>query len=372
MKGHHTSRAGWAVAAALAVTACVPSRDDAAECSAPASNGAVLRDARIVVEGGGRVDWSASRGLAYDRRGEDGCYDVWTARPDGAAQACLTCSMAVFPGHNVGQPAWSPDGRFLVVQVESGGHTRNHCSTATHPGAGVWNDLWVIHMDTQEATLLLDVTTLGARGSLHPHFSSDGAQLSFSLMFEGAHVVDSARTAGVWKLAVGTLTASGNTLQLDGIRQFQPGADVFYENHGFSPDGQRLIFTSNLTGDEAVTSSDIHTLLVATGVVDQHLTTTFYNEHAHYAPDGTRIMWMSNRCNPWGGTDYWLMAPDGTLLRRVTRFNDPDSHQHQHIKTLGADFAWSPDGRQAVVHTNQGSLAPFGPSKEDLWLLTLE
>ena len=35
------------------------------------------------------------------------------------------------------------------------------------------------------------------------------------------------------------------TPHLSNIKEFIPGDSVFYENHGFSPDGKNLLITSN-------------------------------------------------------------------------------------------------------------------------------
>jgi len=40
-------------------------------------------------------------------------------------------------------------------------------------------------------------------------------------------------------------------------RKFEPGIPAFYENHGFSPDGSRLLFSSNLAsaGRQSLTTT---------------------------------------------------------------------------------------------------------------------
>jgi Tol biopolymer transport system component len=70
----------------------------------------------ILSEDGGRVDWCAANDhIFYDSK-----YDMWVMEPDGSNRACLTSGE--FPGRYVGQPACSPDGQYILFQVEKEDH----------------------------------------------------------------------------------------------------------------------------------------------------------------------------------------------------------------------------------------------------------
>src|SRR5688500_7646941 len=75
-------------------------------------------------ESGGRVDWSwTSNLIAFDRLGDDGYYGVYTMKPDGSNETCLTCEKAgIIPGKHKGNPAWHPSGDYLVFQAEKDVH----------------------------------------------------------------------------------------------------------------------------------------------------------------------------------------------------------------------------------------------------------
>ena len=305
-----------------------------------------------LTEEGGRLDISPDgTTITYDKKGSDGYYDVWTMSLDGENQTCLTCDYPALPTRNVGQPAWHPSGSYLVVQAEKQVHHEGIASgLAASPGAGYYNDLWIIEVGSDRAWLLHEVPEGIDYGILHPHFSSDGTKLSWSQAFRDIEINDPAKIAGSWELKVADVMIDDEgVVSLANIQTFLPGADVIYENHGFSPDGEKLIFTSNMVADEPVTSSDIYTLEIATGKLTA-LTDSGYNEHAQYSPDGRKIVWMSTNGNlapeevsEIGYTDWWVMNADGSEKQRLTYFNQ-EGHPHFVVwGTVAADYAWLPD-----------------------------
>ena len=307
---------------------------------------------KTLTEEGGRLDISPDGTIiAYDKRGSDGYYDVWTMSLDGENQTCLTCDYPILPTRNVGLPAWHPSGSYLVVQVEKQVHQEGIASgLAASPGAGYYNDLWIIEVGTDKAWLVHEVPEGKDHGILHPHFSSDGTKLSWSQAFRDIEVNDPAKIAGSWELKVAdVMIDDAGIVSLANIQTFQPGAEVIYENHGFSPDGEKLIFTSNMVADVPVTSADIYTLEIATGTLTA-LTNSGYNEHAQYSPDGSKIVWMSTNGNippedvsEIGYTDWWIMNADGSEKQRLTYFNQ-EGHPHFVVwGTVAADYAWMPD-----------------------------
>ncbi len=75
------------------------------------------RVTEVIVARGGRVDWcKTSNIIAHSRYGRDGYYDVWIMRPDASGVKCITCNNPRIPQLHNGQPAWHPDGRYIVFQ----------------------------------------------------------------------------------------------------------------------------------------------------------------------------------------------------------------------------------------------------------------
>ncbi len=314
-----------------------------AETAAPATPAAapgLVARIRTLKEGGSRLDWVDDK-IAFDMLGPDGVFNIYVMRADGSNVKCLTCGHSDLPRRNIGQPAWHPAGRYLVFQAEKGQHRKLRFGHVTTPGAGVLNDLWALDTQTNRATLSREVQDAPGQGTLHPHFSSDGSMLSWSEMKEKGGL-SRKQQLGYWQLMAADFRVEGDRPRLSNVRAYEPGGTAFYENHGFSPDGSRLIFTSNFEGRRRA-DYDIYTVDLRTRQRTR-LTHEDYNEHAQYSPDGRHIVWMTNRGNPKGGTDYWIMNADGSNKRRLTHFNVEGHPDYAGRKISVADFAWKPDG----------------------------
>jgi Tol biopolymer transport system component len=141
------------------------------------------------------------------------------------------------------------------------------------------------------------------------------------------------------------------------VRDYRAQGDAFYEGGGFSPDGTKVVFTSDyLTGkwwENQIYRIDLQTSKVET------LTDVNYNEHPSYTPDG-RIIWMSGRDNKplpgWlsPGTDWWLMDADGTHKERVTSMNERGQPGFTGHSVWAGTVTWSADGSRFIgdVQTN--------------------
>ena len=304
-------------------------------------------------QGGARLDWLGDR-IAFDMRGPAGTWAVYTMRPDGSDVRCVSCDVPELPKRNVGQPAWHPSGRYLVVQAEKETHTRVRMARVVTPGAGVLNDLWLVDLETRHATLLRDVGDTRGDGVLHPHFSHDGNRLSWGEMQEPGSL-RKGKEMGYWALMTADFRLAGGKARLENVRSYTPGGPAFYENHGFSSDGSQLLFASNYQARKRF-EGHIYLMDLATQRVTR-LTTEDYNEHAQFSPDGSTIAWISTTGNRNNGTDYWFMNPDGSNKRRVTWFNQPGNPQSNGSKVVVADFAWRPDGTAIAAYFREGGPA---------------
>jgi len=296
-------------------------------------------------EGGSRLDWLGER-IAFDMQvGE--YFALHVMKQDGSEVRCLSCGHPDIPQRHVGQPAWHPAGRYLVFQAEKAVHAKVRFDMVVLPGAGVYNDLWLLDLQTNRASLLREVENARGRGTLHPHFSTDGKRLSWSEMQEPGGVTKGAEL-GFWALMV----AEFRDGRLENIQKYIPGAPGFYENHGFSPDGAQLIFTSNFESKKRI-EAHIYVMDLKTQKLAR-LTTENYNEHALFSPDGRQIAWMSNASIRGGGTDYWLMNADGSGKRRLTYFNQRGHPESAERKVIVADLSWRPDGRAFAAYYGEG------------------
>lgn len=331
----------------------------ASQPGSQAAESAAAAALRTVTEDGGRLDWSRARNLiAFDRRDANGVYQIWTITPEGANETCLTCDQPNAPVHHKGNPAWHPSGDFIVFQAST--QSDGLLAALATPGIGRNNNLWLMSADGRTYVQLTQVAE--GMGVLHPHFSEDGSRL---LWAEKSGAMRPLRgEAEEWTLRVADFVTSGGAPRLENIQSYQPLGRTFYESHGFSPDGSRILFTAFLQPDEANAAwMDIYTLDLAAGSVTR-LTDSpeVWDEHAHYSPDGRIIVWASSadcQCDPTRlrtlQMDLWQMQADGANKTRVTNLVASSASRR-----LVVDNSWGPDGRQVAVLIVDGSAPQQG------------
>lgn len=335
----------------------------------------------VIQKKGGRIDWSADGGLiAFDRLDAGGRYAVFTMKPDGSGVKPVTGRFPEFRGRDAGQPAWHPLRRYLVFQAEKKEHPAVSFRYLTSPGAGHFNDLrvWDALKDTVHPLVI--VPDGRDHGILHAHFSPDGTMLSWTQMHKRANIFNRGQEFGYWKLYVGDFVTEEGRPALRNIRAIEPLGEAFYENHGFSPDGYLLIFTSNgrRMGESAYKAEDIFTYCLKTAEV-KCLTDSGYNEHALFSPDGKWIVWMTNMGKSGSdpsveraGTDYWAMRPDGSDKRRITYFNEKGHPHSSGRPVIAADLSWRPDSRAFAAYCKTGLIETSGGVEERILLVEPE
>ncbi len=95
-----------------------------------------------------------------------------------------------------------------------------------------------------------------------------------------------------------------------------------------------------------------------------------WDEHAHYSPDGKKILWMSRaelkvqfpsvyglEWAKYLRAELWTMNSDGTKPIRLTYFNQPNHPDYRWFqknvfatkRVIVSDNAFSPDGKKAAV-----------------------
>ncbi len=307
-------------------------------CTPPISYQVFKRDAY-------GVDWSKVAGLlAYNAKGSDGDYHIYTVKPDGSNPAQFGVGSASFPQRTTGTPVWSPSGQFIAFVAEKSVHPGK--SVGATPGWGSYSDLWVASADGSHAWQLTDVPTDKDHGTIIPEFSPDGRLLEWTERTRAGKALKPDRFAGFWVIKVADFNVSQDgTPSLSNVRTVSPTGDAFNETGGFSADSSSLVFSSDFETHN-FWRNQIYRYDLNSGVNTRLTRGDSYNEHPRYTPDG-QVLWMTNADNPSHGTDWWTMNSDGSHPQRLSDFNADGNAKDVGRKTVYATVVqtanWSPD-----------------------------
>ena len=291
------------------------------------------------------VGWTSDGRLVYNRRGSDGQWDAYTARPDLTGERCVTCSLDV-PGPGTkgqrGGSAVSPDGKYLLATIE-GKHSGRYGGGESDPGKGVHADVWLIRLDGGGAWRLSNYAADGDLGTMWADFDRTGTRIVWSQMHGG---VSLRAPLGSWRIKIADLAWSGGRPRLTDVRTHEPQSHRFYEPYGFSPDGRNVLLSSDY-GMPSAFNAQIFLMNVSSGAMKRLSPAdaptgffTNYNEFAEYTPDGKRIVFGRTKGSK-GGMDYWIMSADGSDVRRLTYTAEKWHTGHQGYGNVGG-FAFDP------------------------------
>jgi TolB protein len=219
----------------------------------------------------------------------DNLQDVWSINADGTHLRQLTHSP--WPEFD---PSLSPDGRSIAYRAEPHGHPQP----------------WLMNADGTEQHWL-------ARDGGFPDWSPDGSMIAYA---------PGGGPSGRSSIAIMNADGSG--------RRSLAGTD-YGELPSWSPDGKRIAFSDNLSGEGLMSIVDVD----GSRVVD--LSRVGEGKEVAWSPDGRSILFASSRDHPDNYRDIYVMRPDGSGVRRLTRVRAESP-------------AWSPDGRYIVFSAPGG------------------
>ncbi|MBI1765301.1 MAG: PD40 domain-containing protein [Acidobacteria bacterium] len=222
--------------------------------------------------------------------------EVFLANPDGSQPRPLTKLAA--PIHGL---AWLADGQALICAAYREGS----------------NSLWRVPVNGNPPVLL----EAAGRKATHPAFAANGATGGGTLGF-----VDSLEDANLWRLDLDQPNPA--------LRKFISSSHPDHSPE-FSPDGQRLVFSSGRSGHDEI--------WVCQSDGSNPVQLTHFNGLAtgspHWSPDGQQIAFDAR---PESSGDLFIINSTGGAPRRVTT----DS-SHDVIPS------WSHDGRWLYFCSNR-------------------
>lgn len=251
--------------------------------------------------------------LAFASLGGNGLLYVYSIYSGGGGLQLLTYSDNDQDLTDEGgkMPAWAPNGNDLCIVGRRGG---SQALFFIDPSGG----------DTVRISKLTDDTTLGADAM--PSWSADSARLVFA---------SDKRLPGGWD-ATNPGPTDVVTINRDGTGRTTQLADGAHNTWPvFSPDGTKILYTSDVTGN-----TDLWVMNVGDPASAVNLTagSSARDEAGSWSPDGTKIAFHSNRA---GDFDIWVVNADGSGATRLT--NDSRSDGFPIWNPAGTRIAFTRD-----------------------------
>ena len=228
----------------------------------------------------------------------------------------------------------TPDDTPIPVATTLGGGTGQIVFASTRSGIP---QLYLVNADGTDLTQL----TIMEKGACQPSWSPDGSQLVFiSPCLGRADFLETIYNES----SLYVINADGS-----GLKQLTPAPGSDFEP-AWSPDGERIAFTSVRGGFRQIYSLDVESLEIS---LLTNTTNAMESSQASWSPDGTKIAYMVKRV---GAYQLWSMNEDGQEGVQLTRSG-------QEIW----DYlpSWSPDGR--TLFFNQRQPGAFRP-----WLMQID
>ena len=158
-----------------------------------------------------------------------------------------------------------------------------------------------------------------------------------------------------------------------GLQQLTPGygnstCAAGDEEPRWSPDGSKIVFTRTQNGAQEIWTMNAdgsnQTRLTnsgSAGCLDESLVTSTWSENPSWSPDGTKIIFTSDRSTTSIDEDLWIMNADGTNQVKFYGFST----------AAESEGVFSPDGKTVVFQ-----IEPYNPSGcsgitdgGDIWII---
>lgn len=328
-----------------------------------------VHGSRKLLDGGSSIDWSQTTNrMLIGKRGVNQYFNVYYVSPVRPRPRVVTLNRDPDnPRLHNGNPSWMPGDKYFLFTGQNRGSSSYRMSL---PDSGLNCNIWLADREGETFWKLTNLPTryTDPRGVVSPDFSPDRSKVVWS-----GNTGDYPRES-VWgrhAVYLADFEMEGGKPKLTNQQTLQPGPRPdFYRSHGFSPDGNKLLFSSNLQERQRVAGMDLYTLDMRT----QELTNLTrsadsWDQFGSYSPDGNKIVWMSSRGQKisylpmanqsWKRhlkTELWIMDADGKNARQLTRFNEKGHPDYIGTRAYITESEWGPDGSSIAICLNYETL----------------
>jgi Tol biopolymer transport system component len=244
--------------------------------------------------------------IVFSRKGDDGRFHLYAARPDGSGVRQITDDAT-----NDTDPAVSPDGKTIAYAHELDEGLPVVATVPFGSGTVTWQ-------------------TGGNQAVIDPTWSPDGRQIAF--------VGSTTDSADLYVIGVNGGEARRIPFSADENDVTPTGYSDFPAHPTWSPAGTRLAVAVHTFGGTFSTSWDLAVVKPdGTGLEWLLATNDIPEEAPAWSPDGTRIAFTRPGER---GDEVWTIAPDGSDETLVASAVEA---------SLEPDLAWAPDGSSLLV-----------------------
>ncbi len=224
--------------------------------------------------------------------------NLWLMEPDGSNQTQLS-----FNQYGDIYVAWSPDGTQLTFNSGRDGDS----------------EIFIMNAD---GTNIRQLTANDIFDDRAPRWSPSGEKIAFYSDRDGDYELYTMDLEG------------SNIQQVTTDHGIYGDYELVFMTLDWSPDGEQIVFASNLDGDKEIYIMD------AEGTSIHQLTSNEdVDEFPDWSPTGDQIVFVSDR---YGDPEIFVMNTDGSNIRQLTSNNGQSIYP-----------AWSPDGSQIVFSSDR-------------------
>jgi len=251
---------------------------------------------------------------------------------------------------------WHPSGDYIICGVEKEWYSEllitPYDLLLGWIQSGLWIDIWAVEPDGSQWYNLADLE----KGMTGPAFTPDGTKAVYADAQSDSDL--SIDVFGKWKLQLVDFSVINDIPSFSISTDISPAGARWLEPGNFHPDGERLLFNSDIGMDNAE-GQDQYILDINTGDVT-NLTNSpkVWDEHGVYSPSGEKILMMSSY--PYRDdstsyrtlsikTEFMIMNADGSSLEQLTHFREEGFPEfHEGISSTGP---WSDDGTKIYAYS---------------------